>query len=1254
MSIFEDIAPNCPTCDAQMVLRTAKRGPNAGGQFWGCSGYPKKCKTTVALEQEGACVPGGTDPYDDPQPAIDWRENFSRPGWISQYEMVSSLPSYLLQISELRSPEIQRLAGHTAFYRRSEAQLNDVSEGWACIAQALKKILQRGEAPLPTIEVEQHSISVAGLDDDVCPTADHADLSHDPLRPRHPVSQSAVSGLLGKRCDFEFSTKEFPLTGSGAGGLDSIREEQFLGGLAPALWPRAGHFIHPQAPLNVISRSPDGGDQRCDFFYASPHEQPVVIELDGDSHESEKSVDDQRDDDLVNAGVSVIRVPNDVIDSKDMVYLTSNLPSLQQPEAAEPNASEKSLATAIRFCSDSTKVQFCIAQAMEQGLLLPDTDWEIHVTGSPFSFEAAIGDVLRCIQALSDVFGLNLGPKSVKINELHKGIDSVSALRIEINTDAGPLHSFEDAISNRADYVIRSTYLPFDLKIDLGYSGKRIYASNDQNNSEERENQEQGLRFFLQTIFRKQNFRDGQLEAISNTLRGGDSVVLLPTGAGKSIIYQLSGLLMPGLTLVVDPLVSLIEDQTRVLQQYGISRVLGVMSTTSRRMTAQLEQVQAGQFHFLMVSPERLQTSAFRKAVRTLAQNTLINLAVIDEAHCVSEWGHDFRPSYLNLSRNLRIFCRDSFGEPPALLGLTGTASRAVLRDLLTDLDIDPTVDTSLVKASSFDRSELDFKILKIHPSERSAGLTGQVKSIAKYFKLPTAELGSVRGRDTFSGIVFCPTVAGASGITETRSTFQNALAANAAIYSGSAPKGTKGRWDLTKSQNAAAFIENEVPAMVATKAFGMGIDKPNVRYIIHMGMPSSLESYYQEAGRAGRDGSKALCTVIFSEADEQRTRRLLSPTSDHAAIDAAMKEEAWNARSDANTAMFFHLQGYPGVEEEAGWLEALLHELPDTFSQSDITISLGKDSESKEKQKALFRLLQLKLVRDYTIDYGAKSMTLNLEAFDRDVAHSAVTNYVARSQPGRAQQASDDVKKISGASEKNEILALGTYLTKFAYEVIAQARKRAIGEALEAARAGDKSPDAFRARLLAYLEEGAGDHQIEELLDSPETSLSAWFELGTNVHNAPEAGELRGRAIRYLESFPEHPGLLLIRAMSEMGCSSPDQMLSRQDLEAMFIAGVERYGLGESDFKGVLNSLRHYARSRYVGIIEPLLMSLDSSQKRLPMLGRYLSQEVDKTIEDFPVEAGNFVVAKSLGRIEQSFNNILDLNPQTKLALKL
>jgi ATP-dependent DNA helicase RecQ len=1244
--------PNCPKCNEPMVLRTAKQGSNAGNQFWGCSAFPK-CRGIVAIEGDVADDPVNVVSRDETKPAVEWRENFSRGGWIAQYEVVSSLPSYLLKLDGIRSREIQRLLSQTVFYKNTDKDTDEVADEWVFLAQTLKKILQRGESPLPTVEVEERSIAESGLGEDVSASADESDLSHEPLRHSLTVNPQVVTQLLRERREFEFSLSEFPPTSSDAGGLDSLREAEFLTGLVPELWPKAGHFIHPQAPLAALTSADASGHQRCDFLFASPFEQPTVIELDGEEHGSALSVDSQRDAELHNSGVKVVRIPNHVIDRKDKQFLADHLP-FDQEEAPEPNSLEESVVNALRFCSDSSKIQFCIAQAMEQGFLLPGTDWQIRITGSVFDFDAAVADLVECIEALSNIFDLDLGPRSFTINGSQQSSESTSCLRIEINTDAGPLHSFKDAISNRADYVIRSTYLPVELQIDLGYSGRRIYAPDAKIRSSQRADQERGLTFFLQTIFRKKSFREGQLEAITNTLRGGDSVVLLPTGAGKSIIYQLSGLLMPGLTLVVDPLVSLIEDQTRVLNQYGISRVLGVVSTTRHILEARLRQIQAGQFHFLMISPERLQTAAFREAIRALAQNTIINLAVIDEAHCVSEWGHDFRPSYLNLARNLRIFCRDTFGESPSILGLTGTASRAVLRDLLTDLEIDPTIDTALVKATNFDRRELDFKIVKINPSERSATLAGQVKNIAKYFKLPTTQLGATRGKDTYSGIIFCPTVAGASGVTETRDTFQGALAADTTIYSGSAPKGMSGNWQTAKSQNASAFIENQVPAMVATKAFGMGIDKPNVRYIVHMGMPGSLESYYQEAGRAGRDRKKALCVVIFSEADEQRTRRMLAPTSDPATVEAAMKEEGWNARSDANTAMFFHLKGYPGVDEEAGWLRELLDELPDKISPAEITISLGADAESKEKEKALFRLLQLKLVKDYTIDYGAQSMNLTLEYFNRDVSHAAIIDYVARSQPGRAQQVADDVRKITGTSEKSEILALGTYLTKFAYEVIVQARKRAISEALEAARAGHATPEEFRTRLLAYLEEGAGDQHIEELLSSSSVLLQAWFDLGTNVHNAPEAGELRGRAIRFLESFPEHPGLLLIRAMSELGCTDPDQTLCRQDLEAMFTSGVTRYGLVESDFKEVLDALRHYARMQSGALIEPLLMSLDSSASHLPALATYLSQEIDRTVEAFPTEARNFAVAKSLHRIQNSFSEILDLNAQSKHALKL
>ena len=141
---------------------------------------------------------------------------------------------------------------------------------------------------------------------------------------------------------------------------------------------------------------------------------------------------------------------------------------------------------------------------------------------------------------------------------------------------------------------------------------------------------------------------------------------------------------------------------------------------------------------------------------------------------------------------------------------------------------------------------------------------------------------------------------------------------------------------------------------------------------------------------------------------------------------------------------------------------------------------------------------------------------------------------------------------------------------------------------------------------------------------------------------------------IRFLESFPEHPGLLLIRAMSELGCTDPDQTLCRQDLEAMFTSGSTRYGLAESDFKKVLDALRHYARMQCGALIEPLLMSLDSSTSQLPAIATYLSQEIDITVKAFPVEARNFAVAKNLHRVQNSFSGILDLNAQSKQALKL
>ena len=214
---------------------------------------------------------------------------------------------------------------------------------------------------------------------------------------------------------------------------------------------------------------------------------------------------------------------------------------------------------------------------------------------------------------------------------------------------------FSEIASDEWDFIIRPAFLPVNLRVEQHFERVRQPIS-----AESFEQAEPALTTLLRTIFRKYRFRHQQGEAVHNTLRHKDTVVLLPTGAGKSIVYQLAGLLMPGITIVVDPIVALIEDQVLGLQSHGIGRAIGIVSSMAGREKRDrlLRQIERGEYQFVLLSPERLQTPEFRGTMQALREISLVNLAVIDEAHCVSEWGHDFRPAYLNLANNLATVCR--------------------------------------------------------------------------------------------------------------------------------------------------------------------------------------------------------------------------------------------------------------------------------------------------------------------------------------------------------------------------------------------------------------------------------------------------------------------------------------------------------------------------------------------------------------------------------------------------------------------
>ncbi len=391
--------------------------------------------------------------------------------------------------------------------------------------------------------------------------------------------------------------------------------------------------------------------------------------------------------------------------------------------------------------------------------------------------------------------------------------------------------------------------------------------------------------YFLQNIFRKQGFRQGQVQILSYALQRKSVIALLPTGAGKSLTYQLAAFLQPSICLVIDPLKSLMKDQNDDLLAIGVDGTNFINSTIkiADERQYQIERLVKGEVLFSFISPERLQIEEFRKFLREEMpkHKTHFSYCVIDEAHCVSEWGHDFRTAYLRLGENARNYCLTADNKPISMLGLTGTASFDVLSDVQRELDIDK--EEAVVRPASSERKELTFEILRTEPEFTVANPTEwQIKAAIALSKenrtlqvlknLPiatqTKDFYEITGKETKAGIVFCPHVGGNFGVTSVANAIKENmpnLSEKVGVYAGSlADNGDGEGIDLSKVQDE--FKQNKLTLLAATKAFGMGINKPNIRYTLHYSYPPSIEAFYQEAGRAGRDRENATCYLLFSD----------------------------------------------------------------------------------------------------------------------------------------------------------------------------------------------------------------------------------------------------------------------------------------------------------------------------------------------------------------------------------------------------
>ena len=1262
-------SPECPKCKGSMSLTKAKRSKFKGTYFWGCDNFPK-CRGIVNqskddefdkennrnnLEKNNSYSKKINNNRKIP---IPWREHKSRKSWLSEYTTVGSLPSFASNFFLENNDLIKNILSQTLFlYNKGKNRRSNHNADF--LSSLLIKFLQRGFAPLCTIGIEKSVIKLFVLDKVLQKNNyDESDISLilnnniSDLKFRNSIINSLIFKNLFKIDD------EFNLNNDSETSLfDSEHEENFINSWIPNnLGKTASHWFIPQVNLDNILEAyglEGFGDRRIDYLLCHPNLKPLAIEIDGDQHSDNPEIDKQRNAALKSCDIDTYRIPS----SELKVGKGQNLDKIIEycedafTKDYNLNESEKSLGKAVKEITILTKIQYALIKSIKFGWINNDEDWVINITGVGYSSISAITDIIQIIKSFNIIYDFKFFPKNLVINndsgsylyDLNNNKElkikksniqkTSSHLSICVESDASVYQKIEDKDNNDSfDIIIRNIFLPISISTENFYTSERRVVDNEKVDLKIK-----SLDIFLQNIFRKKTFRPLQAASIINSLRHIESVVLLPTGAGKSFIYQLSGLLMPGVTLVVDPIISLIEDQVEGLLNYGIDRAAPIVSG-DEDLESYLKGIERGEYLFIFHSPERLQSPVFRTKLKGLSQSSIINLAVIDESHCVSEWGHDFRPAYLNLSRNIKEFGKDQYKTSPPIIALTGTASRAVLRDILADLEIDKSKSESVIRPESFDRKELKFFISRSDQVQYAeTTFKGTLNSLPDKFNVPKNDFFNASGKDTYCGIIFVPFAGGfgdfSYGVMGTKDAFENATRTKATYYSGKNPnRNSLINWDIQKRSNVREFKTNKIPALIATKAFGMGIDKPNIRYTIHLGVPGSIESFYQEAGRAGRDRQDSYCGIIFSEYDEERTNSLLDPAISLEELkkrfDLAGKKT--NERDDITRQLFFHTSSFSGQKEEIDEVNKTLKSIDNLDKAQTIEINFS-NSKNRNQEKSIYRLTKIGIFRDYEVNFGSQTFKIFINKFDIAKCKENLLNYISSSQPGRVRSFSNELDLIKSSDTKSNALLLAKSLINFTYDVIERSRRRAIFESVLLAR-NSHNDRSIRKRLLDYLQEGVSNEQLTELLELSNIEFKHWFKILEKIDTAVDAGEFRGMAIRGLESYPDHPGLLLMRSVTEIFCSDSDESISLQALYSSIQSSQNKYDIPQTEWFQTMDWLINLANTKNANINQIIYLAFYEAIRQ-----NIIGQELKEYFENYVNKSEN----KNVLAIQEVFDTI-------------
>lgn len=901
--------------------------------------------------------------------------------------------------------------------------------------------------------------------------------------------------------------------------------------------------------------------QRTDFSIDTGRGLRLVIEVDGRQHyeqQAQQHLDRTRDAALKKAGWTTWRVPTSELQDTNRLkeHLTTFMRSakggdwgLNLPDAATRS---DEVMNSVWGATVIARIQFLLLECLRRGILGTDSINRVYVDETETEVaELAIQDFTDWFGRLRGLWGLADMPPIELVSSPDEAADisifiSCTNPYLEPSAETGVV-----AFSRPVNQLVDEPSIRFSRREYLNALPEKDL-----------------LQSFAQDLFRKSELREGQYEILSRILIGKDAVGLLPTGGGKSLTYQLASLLLPGATLYVAPLKSLLQDQYERLKIDGIDGCGYISSALSTQERTQQEaRFISGKMRMLQVAPERFLMANFRTLLQDYQSNFgAVTQVVVDECHCVSEWGHDFRPAYLSLSRIVRDRTT-RLGSSAPVVALTGTASSIVLDDVRRELGI---VDTAaIIRAKRLDRPELELQFLKVPASKKPIAIAEEV----------TKFLDSFRG--TSGGLlVFTQHVNGSFGVFEIATNLAKQLqlepGADIRIYSGEPPKKIRdtfaeGEWDKQKAQTQRDFINprgtQSFQILVATSAFGMGIDKPSIRKVVHYLSPQSPEAYYQEVGRAARDREPAVAVMLFSDEESATTDKVLSPETE---IDDARKLHDSLKRGlpvgDFLTTFFFHASRFTGVEEEAKQVLQGLNAIKlllDKGASVVLKYDSNKLSTSWNAQGpleySLVRLIHLGVVLDYTKNFNARTFDVTVspewaearQSVDlyRDSFLETFEAYVKRYETRRVAPLTMEIAEAE-TTEAIEAAAI-TAIIKYLYSQIERRRRTSTRTMLELAREGVTDIAEARKRLLFYLQASDKFTHDLELLAKTDNDASAWAKIARAVEAPVEVDELRGAASRVLESYPTHPGLLFLSAITRRNPSSGEKDRSKEEFQA-------------------------------------------------------------------------------------------------------